>query len=365
MFSLKNKISGYFILLSFLLILSSCATTVDVRLTRPANLDLNGAKTIAVLPIKPKSYYREYNTSLGVELLINSFYQFFEIPDPDEEAAISLLKNQIERGLMQSPYITLVSSREVELANKNGYLNPADVYLTGEVSRYNVTDDYYDEKKIIKEAEGDRKAEYEIKRYWTREVEFTLRYQVVDSSTNKVISLGEVRCDDESSSYNSKKELPSAYNIIESNLRYAAKKILKELQPYSVIKSISLLEVKTKDKLLKQRMKDADALAKKNLIREAAAEFQSVYNEYGAVEAGYNAAILEEALGNLSEAEKKMLAVYEENPDSRVAKGLADIRNEIALANKLNKQIKKAEDETVIPEEIITDEVLDIDFNQQ
>ena len=237
----------YFILFSVLIIISSCATTVDVKLTRPANLDLNGAKTIAVLPIKPKAYYREYNTSLGVELLINTFYQMFEIPDPDEEAAISLLKNQIERGLMQSPYITLVSSVEVERAKKNGYLNPADVYLTGEIARYDVTDDFYDEKVIVKKAEGDRKAEYEIKRYWRRKVEFLFRYQVVDSSTERVISLGEVRCDDDSAKYLSRKELPSAYEIIESNLRTAARKILKELQPYSVVKSLKLLEVKTKD----------------------------------------------------------------------------------------------------------------------
>ena len=360
--SFTGKTFRFFIILSVLVFLSSCATTVDVRLTRPANLDLNGAKTIAVLPIKPMAYYREYDTSLGVELLINTFYQMFEIPDPDEDASISLLKNQIERGLMQSPYITLVSSVEVERAKKNGYLNPADVYLTGEVARYNVTDDFYDEKVIVKKAEGDRKAEYEIKRYWRRKVEFLFRYQVVDSSTERVISLGEVHCDDDSYKYSSRKELPSAYEIIESNLRSAARKILKELQPYSVIKSIKLLEAKTKDKELKVRMKAADELAKQMLIKESIQAFQEIYEETDLVEAGYNAAILEEALGNLSVAEKMMQAVYVKSPDSRVAKGLADIRNEIALANKLNKQINKKDDETVTSEEINSDEVLGTDF---
>lgn len=352
----------YFILFSVLIIISSCATTVDVKLTRPANLDLNGAKTIAVLPIKPKAYYREYNTSLGVELLINTFYQMFEIPDPDEEAAISLLKNQIERGLMQSPYITLVSSVEVERAKKNGYLNPADVYLTGEIARYDVTDDFYDEKVIVKKAEGDRKAEYEIKRYWRRKVEFLFRYQVVDSSTERVISLGEVRCDDDSAKYLSRKELPSAYEIIESNLRTAARKILKELQPYSVVKSLKLLEVKTKDKELKAYMKAADELAKQMLIEESIQSFQEIYDDYGLVEAGYNAAILEVALGNLSEAERMMQEVYVKNPDARVAKGLADIRNEITLANRLNKQINQKDDELNTPEESDTDDILDTDF---
>ena len=360
--SFTNKTFRFCIIISVLIFLSSCATTVDVKLTRPANLDLNGAKTIAILPIKPTAYYREYDTSLGVELLINTFYQMFEIPDPDEEAAISLLKNQLERGLMQSPYITLVSSVEVERAKKYGYLIPADVYLTGEVARYNVTDDFYDEKVIVKKAEGDRKAEYELKRFWRRKVEFLFRYQVVDSSTERVISLGEVHCDDDSYKYPSRKELPSAYEIIESNLRSAARKILKELQPYSVIKSIKLLEAKTKDKEIKVSMKVADNLAKQMLIKESIQAFQEIYEEYDLVEAGYNAAILEEALGNLSEAEKMMQALYLKHPDSRVAKGLSDIRNEIALANKLNKQINKKDDEIVAPEEISSDEVLGTDF---
>ena len=47
------------------------------------------------------------------------------------------------------------------------------------------------------------------------------------------------------------------------------------------------------------------------------------------MEAGYNAAIIQEALGNLSKAEKMMTEVYNANPDSRVAKGLADIQYEI------------------------------------
>ena len=39
-----------------------------------------------------------------------------------------------------------------------------------------------------------------------------------------------------------------AYSLLESNIRSASRKILKELQPYTVTKSIKLLETKTKDK---------------------------------------------------------------------------------------------------------------------
>ena len=320
----------------------SCATTVNVKLTRPAHLDLNGARTIAILPIKPCAYYKEYNTSLGMEILINSFYQIFDIRDPDEQLAIDSLRTQIERGLLDSPYIKLVSSDAVENAKRKGYLNPADVYLTGEVTYFDVSDSKSEERKLVKAAKGDQKAEYEIVRYWKRTAYFNFKYQVVDSSTDKVISFDEIRMEETSSRYESKSSLPGTYSLLESDIRYAAKRILQELQPYVVTKSIKLLEVKTKDKDLKARMKAADELAENNQINTASAEFQKIYEETGIVEAGYNAAILQEALGNLSIAETMMEKVYLQNPDSRVAKGLSDIRNEINMANRLKNQINES-----------------------
>ena len=339
---MKKRISFYFTIICFCFMFLSCATTVNVKLTRPAHLDLNGARTIAILPIKPCAYYKEYNTSLGMEILINSFYQIFDIRDPDEQLAIDSLRTQIERGLLDSPYIKLVSSDAVENAKRKGYLNPADVYLTGEVTYFDVSDSKSEERKLVKAAKGDQKAEYEIVRYWKRTAYFNFKYQVVDSSTDKVISFDEIRMEETSSRYESKSSLPGTYSLLESDIRYAAKRILQELQPYVVTKSIKLLEVKTKDKDLKARMKAADELAENNQINTASAEFQKIYEETGIVEAGYNAAILQEALGNLSIAETMMEKVYLQNPDSRVAKGLSDIRNEINMANRLKNQINES-----------------------
>ncbi len=362
---MKTFKTSLILLCGALLFLSSCATTVNVRLTRPAQLDLNGAKTIAVLPFKPCSYYREYNTeaSIGRKIVVNSFYQIFEIKDPNEQMAIDSLHNQIERGLLNSPYIQLVSSDSVERALKKGTLNPADVYLTGEVSYFEIRDKRSEERRQVKAANGNQKAEYEIVVYWTREVTFNFRYQVVDSVTEKVISYNEYRCNNQSSKYVSRKSLPTAYSLIESDIRAAASKILRELQPYTVTKTITLLQTKTKDKELKARMKAVDELAENSKIAQASEEFQNIYEETGLVEAGYNAAILQEALGNLAEAEKMMTALYNENPDNRVYKGLSDIRYEINQANRLKKQISESDysDELDSIDEDESED-LDVDF---
>lgn len=364
---MKRKFINY-IWLPFLLFISSvflsCATTVKVKMTRPAQLDLNGAKTVAVLPFKPYSYYREHNTTIGIgrRIVLNTFYQIFEIKDPDEQLAIDTLRSQIERGLLDSPYITLVSAESVQQSMRKGTLNPADVYLTGEVSYFSVEDRKYEERKMVKPASGNQLAEYQIIKYWVREVEFNFSYQIVDSSTETVIAYNEFRCDRSSSGYESRYDLPGAYSLIESDIRSAGRRILQELQPYTIIKSITLLEVKTKDKAIKERMKAADELAEDSQLAQASAEFSKIYEETGLVEAGYNAAILQEALGNFSLAEEMMLDLYNSHPDSRVAKGLSDIRYEINQAKRLKKQIKETEPSEEYLDSIEESEDLDLDF---
>ena len=115
-------------------------------------------------------------------------------------------------------------------------------------------------------------------------------------------------------------------------------------------------------KVLKERMKAADELAESSMLTKASDEFQKIYEETGLVEAGYNAAILQEALGNLSKAERMMTEVYNANPDSRVAKGLADIQYEINQANRLKKQINESEKTNEDLEGIEDSEDLDLDF---
>ena len=170
-----------------------------------------------------------------------------------------------------------------------------------------------------------------------------------------------MRCNRLSSKYDYKNDLPSPYYLIESDIRSASRKILQELQPYTVTKTITLLETKTKDKALKERMKAADELAKNSMLEKSCNSFLTIYEETGLVEAGYNAAILQEAMGNLSEAEALMTKVYNANPDSRVAKGLADIQYEIRQAEKLKKQIKDSDISGDL-DAIDEDEDLDLEF---
>lgn len=331
-------LKSLFIILFFTLFIS-CATTLTVQVKRPAQLDLNGAKTIAVLPFIP---YQIKNSSDVFSFIIETIFLDYDKCSPDEKNCLNRLKNEIETALSKSPYISLINSSEVQRAIKNNYLNPADVYLTGEVTNFFINDITHKTKVPVTyydtDEEGNKKkrTEYEEKIEFSRNVKLELVYQVVDSSTGKVISHKSADISKESLYYDKKSELPSAYSIVEYKIIDLAKKIMQDLQPYTINKSIKLL----KDKSKNPDMKNADKLAKKNFIEQSYNEFVRIYRETELFEAGYNAAVLQLALGKLSSAKEMMEEIYNKFLDQRAMNALVDINNEIYQAQKLRNQIE-------------------------
>lgn len=319
-------------------IFSSCATKVRYEVVRPAELDLNGAKTISVLPIKPYAYFHIRSDTSLVEIVLGSYFGLFDSVSYDERKAIDYIQTSIEKGLIASPYIDVVSSDAVKKSVEKGYLNPADVYLTGEVTYYNVNDRVTSERVAVEDKRpdpnGKKNKTYVTIDYYYRDVTMDFKYQIVDGSTNKIICYDKISMSNSSGRYSSVRDLPSPYSLLQNNLSNSVAKILKELQPYVVTKSITLLEDKSKD----PDMKNANELAKNYNIKDSYKLYSKIYKEKDLFEAGYNAAILKQALGELSEAQELMDNLYEKTYDSRAYKALAEIENEIRLAKKLQAQ---------------------------
>ena len=85
-------------------------------------------------------------------------------------------------------------------------------------------------------------------------------------------------------------------------------------------------------------MKYADETVKAGSVEYAKNLFLDLYEKRGYMEAGYNAAILLEAMGELEEARDLMQEVLDIFRDSRAARALEDIKAEIDSANKLQYQ---------------------------
>ena len=343
-----KKISRVLFTVLFTSMLFSCATTINVNVTRPAKLDLNGAKTISVLPFKPSDYYGVYEQSNNVVIVITDFFRIFDRSKPEERRALSYLHDEIERGLMSSPYVQVVTANAVQAALNNGTPIPADVYLTGEVVYFDIDDDREVVKKKVDNddsndyvsADGQsaikQEKKYVIEEYFVRHVKMELRYQVVDSKTNRIISYDKATIRESSARYENRHSLPSAYSMIETDLYSISRSILKDVQPYVVRKSIKLMEDKSK----MPAMKTADDFARDGHLKESYEHFYEIYKDTKMLVAGYNAAMILEAMGKLYDAETLMKEVYEQYPQSAVLDGLYDIQSEIRQSQRLQNQIK-------------------------
>lgn len=322
------------------LLFTSCATKIRYNVTRPAELDLNGARTISVLPIKSYASINIRADVSNVDFILRTFFTIIDPVSIDEKKTIDYLQSNIERGLVNSPYIDVVSSSSVQQALQKGYLNPADVYLTGEITYFHVNDYVRKEKIQVEKKEGDKKSEYKFIEYYYRNVSMNYKYQIIDSATNKVLSNEVISIDKTSGKCEHNRNLPVPFSMIEYELSETVDKILKELQPYVVTKTIKLLEDKTKN----PEMKNADQLAKDGNVSGSYKAFAKIYKETKLFEAGYNAAILQLALGNLSDAEELMTSLYEKTLDSRASKALTDIKYEINQAKRFKSQTEETQD---------------------
>ena len=128
--------------------------------------------------------------------------------------------------------------------------------------------------------------------------------------------------------------MPSAYEIIENDLDSLVKQIMKELEPYDEQIELKLMSDKSKN----PDMELAKKYVENNLIEKALDKYQEVYTETGMFEAGYNAAILYEAYGDLQTAKTIMTRLVDATGDKKAVSALANINYEIQQEEKLHQQ---------------------------
>ncbi len=308
--------------------LTSCSTTIHATIERPAELDLNGADTIAILPIQISENGLFQNSGV-----IGDIYGFFNtIKNINNEAfdVADYITRSLEQSLSYSNYIDLVYSEAVKGALSCGQPAPCDVYLTGTITNYT---------NEIKKVERKVKVEgvEQIVEYFYREVDFDLTYQVIDATTNRIISVNNVGIDEKSYEEEKLSDVPDAMKTVRYELDSMVEDIMRQLQPYTVVKSISLLKDKSKD----PDMKTADALAKRGLLEASRDMYLELYETRYYFEAGYNAAVILEALGDLDGAYAEMQVIAKKSGDKRAISALNDIQRELDSRDKLKKQLEK------------------------
>jgi len=292
--------------------LISCSTTVSTTVTRPAELDMHGARTIAVLP------FQKYSPS---------GFMSGNSKEKDREECCEYISTELEERLANVEYYTLESSTRVKVAIEKGRTPPVDVYITGYINRFT------DNVTVSEHKSKNDDDEEVIEHVYTRDIDMDIVYQIVDSTSNLVLHKNSKSFNASDRAY-SRNTLKSTFDLTRPYLDSFVSELLKKIQPYEEKVYFTLLESKSKDPEMKLAMKLAD----NNQIDAACDKFLSIYEETGDFTAGYNAAILLEAMGDLYEARDIMKYLADETGDKRAVKALKNINNEIELSEKLEKQ---------------------------
>lgn len=300
--------------LFLILFLFSCETTLNVAVNRPADVDLGTATSIAIEPIEYTYYLNRTEQTYAREV-------------------VTYLEYNLEREFNYDNYFRIIGTKDRR--------TPADVYLEGEIVRFEITDEQKVNKiknpEYVKPVEGQKANKY-IPEYieeirYKRSVNLIYRYQYVDGYSNRVLYKNEIEKYGASSWVLKMSELPDPYSLISSYLNDIVKKMAREIKPYVVNKTLSLMEVKDNSE-----MEYADKLAEKGYFDESYNKFIEIYRNTGMFEAYYNAAIVLQAKGELQNAKDMMKQLYLQTFDSRAERALKDIEDEIFYQSEYERQ---------------------------
>ncbi|MCR4954112.1 MAG: hypothetical protein K6A43_08555 [Treponema sp.] len=291
-----------FCLLSILL--SSCASTIKVDFTHPAEMNLIGS-SVSVLP---------FSTSSG---------------SSSERSCFEALNSRLKKEIVQSGYLTLIEtdSRYFDSTQK---IVP-DYSITWEGSRFDVND--YTRTSEWKDSKGNYHRDYT----YVREVTFDFHCKIVDNKSHAVIGYKDFSYKPRDTSSESSSELDSSYDICNGSITKAVNEVVKVIQPYTERKKLKLLSNSN------SAMKTANTMVKSGLIYEGGSEYYKTYQQENIFEAGYNAALLLEALGKYDSSESLMEEVAARSKDKKAFKALFDIRKEKELNQQFQNQVNPQE----------------------
>jgi curli biogenesis system outer membrane secretion channel CsgG len=288
---IKNvyKLFMLFVLFLIICLTAGCATSINVKVQHPPNLNTAGIRRIAVMPFENKASNRDmaqYATSVAV------------------------------KKVQETNYFTLVAASEVDrLRNNNQSLeNYVDAMLTGQITRINTTNNTYHGTYKTKDGKTVNYIDY------TTSVEIEFNYSLVLARDGRLI--GPVFKSGTNSS-TSRDNYPSAPDLLKSVIDGQLRQIGRDIAPYTTYDSRTFASESTKDKVLKAEMKNALDMVKAGSYSTALELYLGIYDEYKSVAAAYNASILHELVNDTWTAASYMQNVYNETGNPKALEALA------------------------------------------
>jgi hypothetical protein len=230
-------------------------------------------------------------------------------------------------------YFTLVDYSEIERLQRSGASieNHVDALFTGQIISMTTMDSNHVTEKTDPETKN---IIYET--VYDREAGLSFSYSFIRARDGTIVDVitKQGKTTDHKASWSSLKSFSQmGLEIVNSRLANLA----RDVAPYTTTESRSLLNEKAKDKELKNRMKEVSLLVKGGNYKGALDSYLIIYQYYNNFAAVHNAAIMHEALGDLSAAAALMEKVGNETGNPQAYTVLArlnrSLQEQAMLAN--------------------------------
>ena len=355
--------------------LTSCATSITVRHLVPGEVDLSASRNIAIASTSPYKFpygrplspwisglsETDFTLSSGYDANLPSSIantatrmlldaaqstSYFTILTPDVTDAYLSLSKVGENTL------AMLKAKGVQamLSSNISYMDVEEEVVGKDVKTY-VTEDIDPSAAVtMKSYEKVTSREY----FLVQKATLTLTYTVYDLVNNRILltrsftgkedqetKIG-IRTYDAGApgGYRDERRYSSGYApsfkpLFEKVLRSFSSTISKQLAPSWQTKRLTLMSNKPK----LEAAKSAYTLAERGSYDQAYRQFLSLYELSGHIASGYNAALLLEAMGRLSEAVDLMTEVYNRSGSHQAYTALLSMQEAKSQSEKAQRQI--------------------------
>jgi hypothetical protein len=324
---MKKVIQIALLVSSTLILFVSCATTVPVMVTKPAEVNMSSMKRVAVLDFK----ITHENHELSVEdLFEHALDELFGLKVGGRALEREMSEYTTERfilTLVRTNYFHVLNPTDVRKSmqeNPSASKSPqqigkavdAQAILNGDIYRMHSQDEETTTTEEVADPENQTIREITTTTI-TRTAWLGLRYYVINTESGEVVATRSF----ESSIQNTKDAeeqylLPSEEEMYKDIIDSFMPLVERQLAPYTVRERRKLMKDKSKNPL----MKEAARYAKGGVYDRALELYLEVWESTGNPAAGNNAAIMYEASGSIDEAIDIIEDVVDRSSDKKIIK---------------------------------------------
>ena len=286
-----------------LAVMAGCATSVPIQMQRLPTWNTLGIQRLAVM---------QFTTADN---------------SPLQRQAAAWLTNESLSRIQATSHFTLVNSSEVERVQRaNGNIeNLTDALFGGQVLSLSTQDT--SSQHQTRNRDGTT-TNYTI---YHREVRMSFSFNLTRAGRGAdIIGSHTLRDLSQTDSNQIQGSLKPAGTMIQELIQSNLRGIGNYLAPYTTTERRTLAKESSKDKVVKQRTKDAEAMVKAGNYRNAQEAFLGIYRDTGSFAAGFNAGILLEVQGDLEGAAAFMQSLHNVTGNPQALSMVTRLRGAIA-----------------------------------